>query len=216
MADRLIRVTGAAAPLLRDDIDTDTISPGSRRSATGTAAEFAEKGSSTLAADLFAAWRYDDEGRERPEFVLNRAPFRAAKFLIAGANFGCGSSRESAVWMLKEWGIRCIIAASFSDIFANSCFANGLLPLALPWPVLNDLAGEAEPGAPEAIFTLDLEAGHLTAPSGRFVSVTLPSFRRDGLLLGLDEIAVTLNAAAEIERFIARNRAAYPWAYGGA
>jgi len=216
MADRLIRVTGAAAPLLRDDIDTDTISPGSRRNATGHAAEFAEKASSTLAADLFAAWRYDDDGAERPDFVLNRAPFREARFLIAGANFGCGSSRESAVWMLKEWGIRCIIAASFSDIFANSCFANGLLPLALPWPVLSTLATEAEPGAPDALFTLDLEAEHLTAPSGRTVAIALPSFRRDALLLGLDEIAVTLNDAAEIERFLTQSRAAWPWAYGGA
>lgn len=213
MADRFTTITGAAAPLLRANIDTDTISPGSRRQTSGTKQEFAEKGSSTLAQELFANWRYDEAGRELPDFVLNQPRFRSARVLLAGENFGCGSSRESAVWMLKEWGIRCIIAPSFGEIFYNNCFANGVLPLILPAILIGELAEEAASGAPSALFTVDLTANTLVTPSGRTIRFSLPGFRRRGLLEGLDEIAVTLQETARIDTFLHRLRDAYPWAY---
>lgn len=213
MADRFTTITGAAAPLLRANIDTDTISPGSRRQTSGTKQEFAEKGSSTLAQELFANWRYDEAGRELPDFVLNQPRFRSARILLAGENFGCGSSRESAVWMLKEWGIRCIIAPSFGEIFYNNCFANGVLPLILPAILIGELAEEAASGAPSALFTVDLTANTLVTPSGRTIRFSLPGFRRRGLLEGLDEIAVTLQETARIDTFLHRLRDAYPWAY---
>lgn len=213
MAERFTTVTGAAAPLLRDNIDTDTISPGSHAPKAGRGPEFGEKGSATLADDLFAGWRYDEDGAERPDFVLNQPPFRAARILLAGANFGCGSSRESAVWMLKDWGIRCIVAESFGEIFYNNCFANGLLPLAMPATVIAGLAREAAPGAPAALFTVDLAAGTLATPSGRRLAFSLPGFRRQGLLQGLDEIAVTRQRQEEIEDFLRAARGERPWLY---
>ena len=120
MAERFTKLVGAAVPLLRENIDTDAISPGSRPQCSVVKAEFSEKGTSRLAADLFANWRYDTNGSEIPDFALNQPKFRNAKILIAGANFGCGSSRESAVWMLKEWGIRCVVAPSIAEIFSNN------------------------------------------------------------------------------------------------
>ncbi len=214
MAERFSLVTGAAAPLLRDNIDTDTISPGSRTQKRGESQEFGEKGSATtLAQDLFANWRYDDAGKEIPDFVLNRPEFRSAKLLLAGSNFGCGSSRESAVWMLKEWGIRCVVAPSFGEIFTNNCFANGVLPVTLPEETVQALAAEAAPGAPTALFSVDLAANALQAPSGRIYRFALPEFRRRGLLEGLDEIAVTLHDLERIEAFLAAGRQRRPWAY---
>jgi 3-isopropylmalate/(R)-2-methylmalate dehydratase small subunit len=212
MADQFTILVGAAAPLLRDNVDTDSISPGSRRQSKATA-EFSEKGSSNLAQELFANWRYDDAGRERPDFVLNQPQFRNAKILIAGANFGCGSSRESAVWMLREWGIRCILAISFAEIFWNNCFANAVLPVVLPESTIRELAREAAPGEPAALFEVDLAASRMTTPSGRIVPFALPEFRRRGLLQGLDELSVTLQDIHQVEDFLARARATRPWAY---
>ena len=213
MAERFTTLVGAAAPLLRDNIDTDTISPGTKTSRPGDKVEFSEKGSSHLAQELFANWRYDEDGNELPQFVLNRPPFRAAKILIAGANFGCGSSRESAVWMLKEFGIRCVIAPSIAGIFTDNCFANAVLPITLPESTVRELADEAAPGAPAALFTVDLSTSEVVTPSGRVVAFSLPEFRRRGLLEGLDELAVTLQSAARIEAFLARARRDWPWAY---
>jgi 3-isopropylmalate/(R)-2-methylmalate dehydratase small subunit len=213
MADKFTVLTGAAAPLLRDNIDTDTISPGSRAQKPGVKQEFGEKGSATLARDLFANWRYDNAGKEIRDFVLNRPEFRSAKLLFTGSNFGCGSSRESAVWMLKEWGIRCIVAPSFGEIFTNNCFTNGLLPVTLPKAMVQELAEEAAPGAPTALFSVDLAANALQTPSGRIFRFTLPEFRRRGLLEGLDEIAVTLHDLERIEAFLAEGRQRRPWAY---
>jgi 3-isopropylmalate/(R)-2-methylmalate dehydratase small subunit len=213
MAEPFATLIGAAAPLLRDNIDTDSISPGSRSPRRGGTTEFSEKGTSKLAEDLFANWRYDENGNEIPGFVLNQPKFRDARLLIAGANFGCGSSRESAVWMLKEFGIRCIIAPSIAEIFTNNCYANALLPLALPAAIVRELAAEAAPGAPAALFTVDLSANMLMAPSGRTVQISLPEFRRRGLLEGLDELAVTLQDQNHIEAFLVRERRARPFAY---
>jgi 3-isopropylmalate/(R)-2-methylmalate dehydratase small subunit len=216
MPEPFAPVRGAAAPLLRPNIDTDTISPGSRPAARATAAPatgFSERGSATLAADLFAGWRYDESGAEIASFVLNRTEFRHAKILLAGANFGCGSSRESAVWMLKEWGLRCIVAPSFGEIFYGSCFKNGILPVQLDEATVERLAAEAEAGEPAALFDVDLEHDTIRTPSGESVRIELPKLRRDALLRGLDDIEQTLARDAEIARFEARASEAYPWIY---
>ena len=206
MAEPFTVLVGAAAPLLRDNIDTDSISPGSRSLQRGGGAAFSEKGTSTLAADLFANWRYDENGNEIADFVLNQPKFRDAKILIGGRNFGCGSSRKSAVWMLKEFGISCIIAPSIAEIFANNCFANAVLPLTFPETTVRELAAEAAPGAPVALFAVDLSANTVTAPSGRTLQISLPAFRRRGLLEGLDELAVTLQDQEQIESFYGHAR----------
>ena len=216
MAERFTKLVGAAVPLLRENIDTDAISPGSRSQRSAAKAEFSEKGTSRLAEDLFANWRYDADGNEVPDFALNQPKFRTAKILIGGANFGCGSSRESAVWMLKEWGIRCIVAPSIAEIFSNNCFANAVLPLALPEATVRELAAEAAPGAPTALFTVDLAANSFVAPSGRTIGISLPEFRRRGLLEGLDELAVTVQGQDRIDEFLARARLTWPWAYPSA
>jgi 3-isopropylmalate/(R)-2-methylmalate dehydratase small subunit len=213
MAEAFTTVIGAAAPLLRDNIDTDSISPGSRSARRSGKTEFSEKGTSQLAEDLFANWRYDENGNAIAGFVLNQPKFRDARMLIAGANFGCGSSRESAVWMLKEFGIRCIVAPSIAEIFTNNCFANSVLPLTFPEATVRELAAEAAPGAPAALFTADLSANMLTAPSGRTWQISLPAFRRRGLLEGLDELAVTLQGQDQIDAFLERERRARPFAY---
>jgi 3-isopropylmalate/(R)-2-methylmalate dehydratase small subunit len=213
VAEPFLAFRGAAAPLLRANIDTDTISPGSRPATSTTKSSFGERGSTTLAADLFANWRYDTEGNEDPNFVLNRAEFRNAKILLAGRNFGCGSSRESAVWMLKEWGLRCIVAPSFGEIFYGSCFKNGILPVQLDEATVERLAAEAEAGEPTALFEVDLEHDAIRTPSGESVRIELPKLRRDALLRGLDDIEQTLARDAEIARFEAAASAAYPWLY---
>ncbi|HTV31428.1 MAG TPA: 3-isopropylmalate dehydratase small subunit [Xanthobacteraceae bacterium] len=213
MAEPFTTLISHAVPLLRDNIDTDAISPGSRPQGLGVKTEFSEKGTSRLAEELFANWRYDQSGQERHDFVFNLPQFRSAKILIAGANFGCGSSRESAVWMLKEWGIRCIVAPSIAEIFTNNCFANGLLPVTLPETIVRELADEAQPGAPAALFRVDLSANSLVTPSGRTVGISLPEFRRRALLEGLDELAVTLQDQNQIAGFLVRARREWPWAY---
>ena len=207
MPERFISVTGAAAPLLRANIDTDALSPSRLEK------QFGEKGGDNLAAGLFANWRYEDDVKEIPDFILNRPGFREAKILLAGPNFGCGSSRESAVWALKAFGISCVIAPSFGEIFYNNCFKNGLLPVMLDFDAIKALAEEAAPGAPGALFTVDLETQRITAPSGNPVAFSVPAFRRQGLLEGLDEIAVTMQRQNEIDAFMAQARAARPWAY---
>ena len=216
MPEQFVAIRGAAAPLLRPNIDTDTISPGSRPAGRGERAAFNAKGSSTLAADLFAGWRYDENGDDVPDFVLNKPEFRDAKILLAGRNFGCGSSRESAVWMLREWGLRCIVAPSFGEIFYGSCFKNGVLPVQLDEDAVALLAAEAAPGAPEAIFDVDLARAEIRAPSGTILRFELPKIRRDALLGGLDEIDQTFERIAEIAAFEARAGAAWPWLYGEA
>jgi 3-isopropylmalate/(R)-2-methylmalate dehydratase small subunit len=203
MSDPFITVRGAAAPLLRANIDTDTISPGSRPAGRAP----------SLAGDLFGGLRYDAAGNENPDFVLNRPEFREAKILLAGANFGCGSSRESAVWMLKAWGLSCIIAPSFGEIFHGNCFKNGVLPIVLDEPTIALLAREAEPGDPDALFDVDLIGTMIWTPSGRTIAFELPKIRRDALLGGLDEIEQTLAYADAIERFEAAAANAAPWTY---
>jgi 3-isopropylmalate/(R)-2-methylmalate dehydratase small subunit len=213
VAEPFTTLRGAAAPLLRPNIDTDVISPGSRAAGSKTETAFSERGSTTLAADLFGNWRYTADGDEDPEFVLNRTEFREAKILLAGRNFGCGSSRESAVWMLREWGLRCLVAPSFGEIFYGSCFKNGILPVILDEGTIEELAREALPGAPSAIFEVDLPNGVIRAPSGAEVRFELAKIRRDALATGRDEIEQTLARSDEIARFEAAAAAKYPWLY---
>ncbi|MDB5946281.1 MAG: leuD [Ramlibacter sp.] len=205
----LVTLTGPAAPLMRSDVSTDTIAPmagnlGGTESATiPTQAELARR--------LFAPWRYLPDGAENPDFVLNQPPFRHAPFLIAGRNFACGSSRETAAQMLNAFGIRCVIAPSFAQIFHDNCFRNHMLPLVLDPDTVRRFGEQARTGA---AFTLDLQACTLTAPDGEVVGFTLPQFRREVLLQGADELTVTLGREAEISGYQMRSRAARPWELG--
>jgi 3-isopropylmalate/(R)-2-methylmalate dehydratase small subunit len=195
-------VTGIAAPLLLPNINTDAITP--------------MIAGRSLSADigklLFANWRYRPDGSEITDFVLNQPPYREAKVLIAGANFGCGSSRERAVWALMRFGIRCVIAPSFADIFYDNAFQNGLLPLALPAAEHAALA-DAVTQAKEPVVTVDLERCVLTGPDGRTIAFTVPAERRVALREGLEEVQVILRMEGDIDVFQGKDRAARPWIY---
>lgn len=206
--EKFIRLTGVAAPLLKANIDTDTIAPGARPATSGQPRQFSEKGTE-LKRNLFAGLRYDKEDRELPGFVLNQTPYREARFLLAGPNFACGSSRETACWMLADFGIRCVIAPSFGEIFYDNCFKNGMLPIILPRDIIEGLARQTFDGA----FTVDLEAKTITPPSGVYVTFDLPEFLRQRLLLGLDEVETTLTFADRIDQFQKQDRTARPWVY---
>jgi 3-isopropylmalate/(R)-2-methylmalate dehydratase small subunit len=205
---KFVRLTGIAAPLLKANIDTDTIAPGARPATSGQPRQFSERGSD-LKRNLFAGLRYDEEDRELPGFILNQEPYRGARFLIAGPNFACGSSRETACWMLSDFGIRCIIAPSFGEIFYDNCFKNGMLPVILPIVAVDALAREA----PKGEFNADLEAKVITPPSGQFVAFDLPEFLRQRLLLGLDEVDTTLTLVERIDQFQNEDRMDRPWVY---
>ena len=195
-------VTGIAAPLLRDNIDTDAIIP-SRETQSVARTGYGEK--------LFANWRYTPGTRiENPDFVLNREPYRQAKILISRDNFGCGSSREAAVWSLAQFGMRCVIAESFGNIFRNNCIRNGFLPVVLPADAITALVAQVETGAQ---VTVDLQRCEVRAPDGQGWPFAIGALERDMLLEGLDEVALTLKRRAEIEAFQARDRLARPWIY---
>src|SRR5215217_6334470 len=176
--DKFSTLTGVAAPLPIINIDTDMIIPKQylktiKRTGLGTA--------------LFSEMRYNEDGSENPDFVLNKTAYRNAKIIVAGDNFGCGSSREHAPWALLDFGIRCVISTSFADIFYNNCFKNGILPLVLPKAVCQQLIDDAERGA-NATLTIDLEAQELTRPDGERIAFEVEPSRRSRLLAGLDEI----------------------------
>jgi len=200
--EKFVQLTGIAAPLYRANIDTDAIIP---------SREMKRVSKEGLGEGMFADWRYTDvAGRvENPEFVLNRAPFRGAPILIAGPNFGCGSSREHAVWALKDYGVRCIIAPSFGSIFQGNCIRNGLLPLVLPDI---DVAALAE-GAGTNPLTVDLAAQTLHTPDGRTLPFTVAPADREMLLEGLDAIGVTLKRLPVIQNFESGYRARHSWLY---
>jgi len=187
--------TGTAAPLLRANIDTDLIIP---KQFLKTLVR------SGLGRNLFHEIRYDSEGRERTDFILNQPRFRQASILLAGPNFGCGSSREHAPWALKDFGIRAILAPSFADIFYNNCFSNGLLPVQLPMEAIEALAAVAEP------LTVDLPAQQVRG-GGLTYSFDLEPARKAVLLEGLDEIKRTEANLADIARYEARRRSEAPW-----
>jgi 3-isopropylmalate/(R)-2-methylmalate dehydratase small subunit len=199
----LTRVSGPAAALLQPNINTDIISPVVRRVGTGQLAAATDG-----AARVFGPWRYDEAGVERPNFVLNRPPFRSARFLIAGPNFGCGSSRETAVLWLAAFGVRCVVAPSFGPIFYDNCFRNGVLPLVVDEPMAAWLGAASETGAP---FLLDLPDNRLVAPNGIELEIVLPAFRRALLVTGEDEVSITLARADEIDLYQAGARRDRPW-----
>jgi len=168
--------------------------------------------SADIGALLFANWRYRPDGTENPDFILNKPPFRESKVLIAGANFGCGSSRERAVWALMRFGIRCVIAPSFADIFYDNAFQNGLLPLVLPAADCAALA-DAVTRAREPVVSIDLVQCRLEGPDGRTMAFSVPAERRTALLEGLDEIQVILRMGGDIDAFQAEDRRRRPWIY---
>jgi 3-isopropylmalate/(R)-2-methylmalate dehydratase small subunit len=199
--EKFTRLTGVAAPLPMVNVDTDMVIPKNYLKVTERTG---------LGKHLFAEMRFNADGSERPDFVLNRPAWRQAEILIAFENFGCGSSREHAPWALRDFGIRCVIAPSFADIFFNNCFKNGILPLVLPKAVCAQLIDDAERGA-NATLTIDLEAQALTRPDGQRIAFAVEPSRRSRLLEGLDEIGATVAKARRIDAFEARLRQSQPW-----
>jgi 3-isopropylmalate/(R)-2-methylmalate dehydratase small subunit len=195
------KLSGVAAPLPMVNVDTDMIIP----------KQFLKTTKRTgLGSALFFEQRYNDDGSDRPEFVLNKPAYRSAQILVAGANFGCGSSREHAPWALLDFGIRCVIAPSFADIFYNNCFKNGILPIALPQADVDKLMDDAERGA-NAVVSVDLEKQEIRGPDGGCIKFEIDPFRKQCLLNGWDDIGLTLRHESEISDFEAKRRASQPW-----
>jgi 3-isopropylmalate/(R)-2-methylmalate dehydratase small subunit len=188
---------------MRSNIDTDVIIRIERLVGTSVRG--------TLGKWAFGSLRYLPDGSENPEFILNREPYRRAEILITGANFGCGSSREGAVWSLQEMGIRAIIGSSFGDIFFANCFQNGILPIVIDKAIVDGLAAEVEHSQGAGRVSVDLEGQTITAPSGKQHRFEIDPRRRQGLLQGLDEVALTLQRDAEIRAFQAGDRIERPW-----
>jgi 3-isopropylmalate/(R)-2-methylmalate dehydratase small subunit len=199
--DKFNRLTGVAAPINMINVDTDMIIP----------KQFLKTiKRSGLGASLFYELRFDEQGRERPEFVLNQAPYRGAPIIVAGANFGCGSSREHAPWALLDYGIRCIIAPSFADIFFNNTTKNGMLAVKLPEGRVNELLRFLLE-LPGAEISVDLEAQSVRGPDGKVDTFEISPVAKHHLLNGLDEIALTLENAPAIASYEARIAADRPW-----
>ena len=200
--DRFTTLSGIAAPMPLVNIDTDMIIP----------KQFLKTIKRTgLGKNLFDEMRYDQAGNEIAGFVLNQPAYRKAEILVAGDNFGCGSSREHAPWALLDFGIRCVISTSFADIFYNNCFKNGILPVVLPADAVAVLMDDARKGA-NARISVDLEAQTVTASDGTSFAFDVDPFKKHCLLNGLDDIGLTLAKEAAIESFEAKARAARPWA----
>jgi 3-isopropylmalate/(R)-2-methylmalate dehydratase small subunit len=194
------RFRGVAAPLPLADINTDAIIP----------SIFLRSEGSDLARGLFGRWRFDEEGKEL-NFVLNRRPFRRAEILLAGENFGCGSSREAAVWALQRFGIRCVVAPSFADIFYENAFRNGLLAAIVTPTDLASMVAALDAYPDDAFIDVDLAGQTLTRGNDLRVSFAVPEFRRDALLCGEDNIATTLRHGADIAAFAATEHRQHAW-----
>jgi 3-isopropylmalate/(R)-2-methylmalate dehydratase small subunit len=197
-------LTGVAAPLPMINVDTDMIIPKRhlktiKRTGLGTA--------------LFEEIRFTPDGKEVPDFVLNKPAYRKAKILVAGPNFGCGSSREHAPWALLDFGITCVIAPSFADIFYNNCFKNGVLPIKLPQEEVDKLMDDAQRGA-NAVVTIDLEKQEIRGPDGGCIKFDVDPFRKECMLKGLDDIALTLEMAPQIDSYEAKQHLSQPWLWG--
>ena len=200
--EKFTTLTSVAAPLPMINVDTDMIIPKQflktiKRTGLGTA--------------LFYEMRYEDEGKENPDFVLNKPAYKNAKILVTGENFGCGSSREHAPWALLDYGIRCVISTSFADIFYNNCFKNGILPVIVSEEDLAKLMDDAERGS-NATLTVDLEQQEIRGPDGGVVRFELDPFRKKCLIEGLDDIGLTLQKADKIKSFEETDAVARPWA----
>ncbi len=192
---------GVAAPLKLVNVDTDMIIPKQylktiKRTGLGTG--------------LFSEMRYNEDGSQNPDFILHQPAYRNAKILVAGDNFGCGSSREHAPWALLDFGIRCIISTSFADIFYNNCFKNGILPIVVSQEDLDKLFDDAERGA-NATLTIDLPNQEIRGPDGGVVRFEVDPFRKRCLIEGLDDIGLTLEKVEHIDSFEATNSDAHPW-----
>ena len=199
--DKFTTLTGVAAPLPLRNIDTDMIIP----------KQFLKTIKRTgLGKSLFYEMRYDQDGKEIPEFVLNQPAYRKATILVTGENFGCGSSREHAPWSLLDFGIRCIIAPDFADIFYNNCFQNGILPIKLPQSEVDKLMDDASRGS-NATLTVDLESQEIRGPDGGVIKFDIDPFRKHCLLNGLDAIGLTLEKKQAIEKFEEAATASHPW-----
>ncbi|WP_417806298.1 3-isopropylmalate dehydratase small subunit [Thioclava sp.] len=199
--DKFEKLTGIAAPMPLVNIDTDMIIPKNflktiKRSGLGVHA--------------FAEMRYDDEGNENPDFVLNKPQYRDTQVLIAGDNFGCGSSREHAPWALADFGIKVVISTSFADIFFNNCFKNGMLPIVLPQEQVDLLMKDAEKGS-NARMTVDLENQQITTSEGEVIKFDVDAFKKHCLLEGLDDIGLTLAKASAIDSFETQLSQSRPW-----
>ncbi len=194
-------LTGVAAPLPMINVDTDMIIP----------KQFLKTIKRTgLGVNLFDEMRYNDDGSEREDFVLNKPAYRNAEILVAGDNFGCGSSREHAPWALLDFGIRCVIAPSFADIFYNNCFKNGILPIKLPQEDVDKLMDDAERGA-NAVITVDLERQVISGPDGGEISFELDPFKKQCLLEGLDDVGLTLKKDTHIDTYEEKRADSHPW-----
>lgn len=199
--DKFTVLTGVAAPLPIVNVDTDMIIPKQhlktiKRTGLGVA--------------LFEEMRYDMNGKENPDFVLNKPAYRKAQIIVAGDNFGCGSSREHAPWALLDFGIRCVISTSFADIFYNNCFKNGILPVKVSKEDLAKLMDDASRGS-NSTLTVDLEKQEIKGPDGGTVKFEIDPFRRKCLLEGLDDIGLTMQRAADIDAYEAKGKTTQPW-----
>ena len=199
--EKFTKITGVAAPMPLINIDTDMIIP---KLFLKTIKR------SGLGKNLFDEMRYDDDGAEIADFVLNKPAYRNSQVIVAGDNFGCGSSREHAPWALLDFGIRVVISTSFADIFYGNCFKNGILPIILPQEDVDKLMEDAERGA-NAVLSIDLESQTITGPDGGEISFEVDAFKKHCLLNGLDDIGLTMQKSEAISAFETQNTASMPW-----
>ena len=199
--DKFTKLRGVAAPLNMINIDTDKLIP----------KQFLKTIKRTgLGKHLFNEMRFNEDGSEKQDFVLNKSAYREASIIVAGDNFGCGSSREHAPWALLDFGIKCVISTSFADIFYNNCFKNGILPIVVNKQQLDQLMDDAENGA-NAVLDVDLEAQEIIRPSGEKVTFEIDEFRKHCLINGLDDIGLTMEKEENINDFEKRRAAEQPW-----
>ena len=199
--DTFTRLSGVAAPMNIMNIDTDMIIPKNYLKTIKR---------SGLGKHAFAEMRYNEDGSENPDFVLNKPAYRTAQIIVAGENFGCGSSREHAPWALLDFGIRCVISTSFADIFFNNCFKNGILPIKVTQEQLDLLMEDADKGA-NAVLEIDLENQQIGRPNGEKISFDVDAFRKHCLLNGLDDIGLTMEKGTMIDSFEEKRKEDRPW-----
>ena len=200
--EKFNKLRGVAAPLNMINIDTDKLIP----------KQFLKTIKRTgLGKHLFNEMRFNEDGSEKPDFVLNKAAYRGSNIIVAGDNFGCGSSREHAPWALLDFGIKCVISTSFADIFYNNCFKNGILPIVVNKQQLDQLMDDAENGA-NAVLDIDLEAQEITRPNGESVTFEIDEFRKHCLINGLDDIGLTMEKEKNIDSFEKKRAMEQPWA----
>jgi len=200
--EKFDKLRGVAAPFNMINIDTDKLIP----------KQFLKTIKRTgLGKHLFNEMRFNEDGSEKPDFVLNKAAYRDSNIIVAGDNFGCGSSREHAPWALLDFGIKCVISTSFADIFYNNCFKNGILPIVVTKQQLDQLMDDAENGA-NAVLDIDLEAQEITRPNGESITFEIDEFRKHCLINGLDDIGLTMEKEKNIDSFEKKRASEQPWA----